>query len=81
MLFANRRLQTHLAEKRLSVDFCEVSEVTDGVRWEAEHKKYVQKHYATIQRDLCVLTDCMFLKAFLKKLINPANKIKFARAD
>lgn len=31
-------VNTHLAEKRLSTDLCEWSEVTDGLLWEAERK-------------------------------------------
>lgn len=30
---------THLAEKRLSTDFCDWSEVTDGLLWETERQK------------------------------------------
>lgn len=31
-------IDTHLAEKRLSTDLCEWSEVTDGLLWEAERE-------------------------------------------
>lgn len=30
---------THLAEKRLSTDFCDWSEVTDGLLWETSRQK------------------------------------------
>lgn len=36
---ANLSPVTHLAEKRLSTDFCDWSEVTDGLLWETSRQK------------------------------------------